>query len=286
MDVLNAVIFGIVEGVTEFLPISSTGHLMLTAHYLGIAQTEFVKSFEITIQSGAILAVAVLYWKILIKRLDIWKKIITAFLPTAVIGAVMYKFIKQFLLNSTGVVILSLFLGGVVLIFFEYFHGMRKYKTLSQPLKLHQGSPESRLWRDEVSCRKNEETAGELFQISYRQALLIGLFQSIAVVPGVSRAAATIVGGLLLGLKRRTIVEFSFLLAIPTMLSAMGFDLIKSAYTFNHEQFSVLAIGFIISFVVALLAIRFLLVFIKKHTFVPFGIYRILVAFVFWLGFR
>ena len=286
MDVLHALIFGVVEGITEFLPISSTGHLMLTARYLGIAQTEFVKSFEIAIQSGAILAVAVLYWKILIKRLDIWKKIITAFLPTAVIGAVMYKIIKRFLLNSTGVVLWSLFLGGAVLIFFEYFHGMGKYKTLSQPLKLHQGSPEFRLWRDEVSCRKKKETTGELSQISYRQALLIGLFQSIAVVPGVSRAAATIVGGLLLGLKRRTIVEFSFLLAIPTMLAAMGFDLIKSAHTFNHAQFSLLSIGFIVSFVVALLAIRFLLVFIKKHTFVPFGIYRMLVAFLFWLRFR
>jgi len=256
MDILHALIFGIVEGITEFLPISSTGHLMLTARYLGITQTEFVKSFEIAIQSGAILAVAVLYWKILIRGWDIWKKIMTAFLPTAAIGAVMYKFIKHFLLNSTGVVLWSLFLGGAVLIFFEYFH------------------------------RRKEEVTAELSQISYRQALLIGLFQSIAVVPGVSRAAATIVGGLLLGLKRRTIVEFSFLLAIPTMLAAMGFDLIKSAYTFNHAQFSMLAIGFIVSFVVALLAIRFLLVFIKNHTFVPFGIYRMLVAFVFWLRFR
>ncbi len=256
MNVLHALIFGVVEGITEFLPISSTGHLMLTARYLGIAQTEFVKSFEIAIQSGAILAVAVLYWKILIKRLDIWKKIITAFLPTAVIGAVMYKIIKRFLLNSTGVVLWSLFLGGIALIIFEYFH------------------------------RKHEETVGELSFISYPQALLIGLFQSIAVIPGVSRAAATIVGGLLLGLKRRTIVEFSFLLAIPTMLAAMGFDLIKSAHTFNHAQFSLLSIGFIVSFAVALLAIRFLLVFIKKHTFVPFGIYRMLIAFLFWLRFR
>jgi undecaprenyl-diphosphatase len=256
MDVLHVLILGIIEGITEFLPISSTGHLMLTARFLGIIQTEFVKSFEIAIQSGAILAVAVLYRKILFKRSDIWKKIITAFLPTAIIGAVMYKLIKRFLLNSTGVVLWSLFLGGAVLICFEYFH------------------------------RKKEEATQELSAISYRQALLIGLFQSLAVVPGVSRAAATIVGGLLLGLKRRTIVEFSFLLAIPTMLAATGFDLMKSAHTFNHEQFSLLTIGFIVSFAVALLAIRFFLVFIKKHTFVPFGIYRILVAFVFWLRFR
>lgn len=256
MNVLHALIFGIVEGITEFLPISSTGHLVLTARFLGIAQSEFVKSFEIAIQSGAILAVAVLYRKTLFKGLDIWKKILAAFLPTAIIGAILYKFIKGFLLDSSSVVLWALFLGGAALILFEYFH------------------------------RKDKETTGELSAISYRQALLIGLFQSVAVVPGVSRAAATIVGGLLLGMKRRTIVEFSFLLAIPTMLAAMGLDLIKSAYVFNHNQFSVLAVGFLVSFAVALLAVRFLIIFIKNHTFIPFGLYRILVAVVFWLGYR
>lgn len=256
MDILQAVILGVIEGVTEFLPISSTGHLMLAARYLGIAQSEFVKSFEIAIQSGAILAVVVLYWKTLIKGLGIWKKILAAFLPTAVIGAILYKFIKRFLLNDTGVMLWALFLGGIALIIFEYFH------------------------------RKHEETVSELSAISYPQALSIGLFQSIAVIPGVSRAAATIVGGLLLGLKRKTIVEFSFLLAVPTMLAAMGFDLMKSAHSFSREEFLLLIIGFIVSFAVALLAIRFLLVFIKKHTFVLFGAYRIFAALIFWLNFK
>lgn len=256
MDLLHAVIFGIVEGITEFLPISSTGHLMLTARLLGIAQTEFIKSFEIAIQSGAILAVVVLYWKILSKNLRIWKKIIAAFFPTALIGAILYKLIKRFLLDNSAVVVWSLFLGGLALIIFEYFH------------------------------REKDDALGEVSGISYRQAFLIGLFQSLAMVPGVSRAAATIVGGLLIGLKRKVIVEFSFLLAVPTMFAALGLDLLKSAPAFGSQEFFLLGVGLLISFAVALFAIRFLLSFIKKHSFIPFGVYRIAVAALFWLRFR
>ena len=256
MDAVQAVIFGIVEGITEFLPISSTGHLILTARFLGVVQSEFVKSFEIAIQFGAILAVVVLYWNTLIKSRDIRKKVLVAFLPTAVIGLLLYKIIKRFLFSSSAVVLWALFLGGVMLIIFEYFH------------------------------REKEDAVAELSKISYSQALLIGLFQSIAVIPGVSRAAATIVGGLILGLKRKTIVEFSFLLAIPTMCAAMALDLAKNAYAFRPDQFLILSVGLIVSFVVALMVIRFMLVFIKKHTFIPFGVYRILVAAVFWLKIR
>lgn len=253
MNVLQAVIFGIVEGITEFLPISSTGHLMLTARFLGIAQTEFVKSFEIAIQSGAILAVVALYWKTLRKGSDIWKKILVAFLPTAVIGALLYKVVKRFLLNGNTVMLWALFSGGIFLILFECFH------------------------------REKENAAAEVSEISYSQALLIGLCQSIAIIPGVSRAAATIAGGLIFGVKRKTIVEFSFLLAIPTMGAAMALDLVKSAHAFSSDQFLVLAVGLVVSFAVALMAIRFLLVFIKRHTFIPFGIYRVLVSVAFLL---
>jgi undecaprenyl-diphosphatase len=256
MDMIHAIIFGIIEGITEFLPISSTGHLMLTARYLGIAQTEFVKSFEIAIQSGAILAVVVLYWKTLRKGSALWKKLFAAFLPTAVIGVLLYKVVKGFLLNSNTVVLWALFLGGIALILFECFH------------------------------REKENAAAALSEISYPQALLVGLFQSLAIIPGVSRAAATIVGGLSVGLKRKVIVEFSFLLAIPTMAAAMALDLLKSSQAFSAGQFLLLAVGFAVSFAVALLAIRFLLVFIKRHTFIPFGIYRILIAIVFWLKIR
>jgi undecaprenyl-diphosphatase len=252
MNIFNAVIFGIVEGITEFLPVSSTGHLILTARILKLASTEFMKSFEIAIQLGAICSVVVLYWRRLLLDWAVIKRILAAFLPTAVIGAILYKFIKQYLLGNSVVVIWSLFLGGVFLIIFELAHR-----------------------------EKNGAGGDNLSDISYKQAFLVGIFQALAVVPGVSRSAATIIGGLILGLKRRTIVEFSFLLAVPTMFAATALDLVKSSAVFNAGQITFLAVGFLISFLVALLSIRFLLHFIKTHTFIPFGIYRMIVALLF-----
>ena len=253
MNILHVLIFGIVEGITEFLPISSTGHLMLTAKVLAIAQSEFVKSFEIAIQLGAILSVVVLYWQKLIKSWEIWKRLIVAFLPAAILGLAFYKLIKKYLLGNNEVVLWSLFAGGLFLIIFELFH------------------------------REKKDALDDLSAISYPQALVIGIFQSAAMVPGVSRAAATIIGGLFVGLKRRTIVEFSFLLAIPTMLAATAFDLFKSAQDFQAQQALFLLAGFIVSFIVAIAAIKFLLAFIKKHSFIAFGVYRIIVALLFWL---
>ncbi len=252
MNILHVVIFGIVEGITEFLPISSTGHLMLTSKLLHLAQSEFMKSFEIAIQLGAILSVVVLYWSRLVKSFEIWKRLLVAFLPAAVIGALMYKLIKKYLLANNNVVLWSLFLGGLFLIIFELIH------------------------------REKNDAVDDLADISYPQALVIGLFQSVAMVPGVSRAAATIIGGLVVGLKRRTIVEFSFLLAIPTMLAATVFDLVKSAQVFKPDQFLSLGIGFLVSFAVAIASIKFLLSFIKRHSFISFGVYRVIVAGIFW----
>jgi undecaprenyl-diphosphatase len=251
MSIFQVLIMGIVEGVTEFLPISSTGHLILTAKLFNLGQSEFMKSFEIFIQLGAILAVVVIYWRQLAGGSRIWKQLLAAFIPTALAGALLYKIIKGYLLGSNAVVLWSLFIGGAVLIIFELLH-----------------------WH-------KEETA-ELEDISYRQALAIGLFQSLAIVPGVSRAAATIIGGLAIGLKRKTIVEFSFLLAVPTMLAATALDLFKSAHAFKAEQFTYLGLGFLISFLVAVAAIKFLLIFIKRHSFVSFGVYRIIIALAFW----
>ena len=253
MSILQVLILGIVEGITEFLPISSTGHLMLTAKLLGIAQSEFIKSFQIAIQLGAILSVVVVYWDRLISGSKIWKRLGVAFIPAALIGALLYKMIKRYLLGNHEVVLWSLFIGGVFLIIFELLY------------------------------RQKEEAVEEISGISYRQALIIGLFQSVAIVPGVSRAAATIIGGLVVGLKRKTIVEFSFFLAIPTMLAATVLDLFKSAQVFKPEQFVSLGAGFIVSFAVAIVAIKFLLVFIKRHSFILFGVYRIIVALAFWL---
>ena len=254
MSYLQALIFGIVEGITEFLPISSTGHLILTGKAMGLQQTDFLKTFEISIQLGAILSVVVLYWRSLLIDFDILKRVMTAFLPTAVLGLILYKIIKRYLLSSSNVVLWSLFLGGAFLIVFELLH------------------------------KEREDSVEHLDCISYKQSLMIGLFQSIAMVPGVSRSAATIVGGLLLGLRRKTIVEFSFLLAVPTMAAATGLDLLKNAGSFSFDQLSFLSIGFVVSFLSALAAVKFLLAFIKNHTFVSFGIYRIALVLVFWLS--
>jgi len=250
MDLMTAAILGIVEGISEFLPISSTGHLILTSHLLGLKHTDFLKSFEIAIQVGAIASVFVLYWRSLLIDFNVMKKVVVAFIPTGIMGLTLYKLIKQFLLGSSTIVLWSLFLGGVFLIAFEMWH------------------------------REKEDAIADVGDISFRQALIIGCFQSIAMIPGVSRSAATIVGGLLLGLKRRVIVEFSFLLAVPTMLAATAYDLLKNGSSFSLDQTQFLAVGFITSFVVALLSIKFLLRYIQTHTFIAFGVYRILLVLV------
>jgi undecaprenyl-diphosphatase len=252
VNFLDGIILGIVEGITEFLPVSSTGHLMLASTKLGLEQTEFLKSFEIAIQLGAILSIVVLYWRTLAQSLDIWKRILVAFLPTACIGLIFYKVVKRFLLANNAVVLWSLFLGGIFLIIFELFY------------------------------REKADARDAIPLISYKQSLCIGLFQSVAIIPGVSRSAATIIGGLALGLKRRTIVEFSFLLAIPTMLAATALDMLHSAGDFSSQQFLILGVGFLVSFLVALAAVKFLLIFIKRHNFILFGLYRIAVAVLFW----
>ena len=252
MSLLSSFILGCVEGITEFLPISSTGHLILTARLIGITQTNFLKSFEIAIQLGAILSVIVLYWKLLVTDLDMLKRLAVAFIPTAVIGLVFYKVVKYYLLGNSSVVLWALFLGGIFILVFEWFYQ-----------------------------KKNMAPEGAE-SISYKQALLIGLFQSFALVPGVSRSAATIIGGLMLGLKRRTIVEFSFLLAVPTMACATALDLSKNAFSFSSSELIYLSVGFITSFITALLAIKFLLAFIRKNNFVSFGIYRIALALLLW----
>ncbi|MBF0484149.1 MAG: undecaprenyl-diphosphatase UppP [Candidatus Omnitrophica bacterium] len=252
MDYFNAIILGVVEGITEFLPISSTGHLILTSKILHLTETEFLKSFEIAIQLGAILSVVVLYWRMLLVNKNILKQLTVAFIPTAVIGFGLYKIVKKFFLGNSDIVIWALFLGGIFLVIFELVHKENNAKDIEK-----------------------------LEDINLKQSFIIGIFQSFAIIPGVSRAAATIIGGLILGLKRQTIVEFSFLLAVPTMGAAVAYDLIKSAPAFSSDQFIFLIIGFVVSFIVAIGAIKFLLAFIQKNNFVAFGFYRILLAILF-----
>jgi undecaprenyl-diphosphatase len=244
MNVLHALLLSVVEGVTEFLPISSTGHMILAGTLLHVAETDFVKSFEIIIQLGAILAVVLLYWKKLWRD---WTRVGIAFVPTAIVGLVLYRFIKDILLGNPWIVVWSLGLGGALLILLEKFH---KEKTERMTLF---------------------------------DAFLIGCAQSLSIIPGVSRAAATIVGALLLGITRETAVEFSFLLAIPTMAAATGLDLLKNGRYFTGTQYELLAVGFIGAFITALLTVKWFIGFVKSHTFIPFGIYRIITALAFYL---
>ena len=253
MTLLTATILGIVEGITEFLPISSTGHLILTQRLLQMQNSEMLASFDIAIQLGAILAVVVLYFPTILRARNIWLPVIVAFLPTALIGALLHKIVKTYFLGNTHIVIWSLFIGGLVILLFEA------------------------LYKKEHASIRSLET------VPLKTAFAIGICQSLAIVPGVSRSAATILGGMLLGIERRTIVDFSFLLAIPTMAAATGFDLLKSYQSFSSHDALALGVGFFTAFVTAMIAIKWLLKFVQTHTFTPFGFYRVIVAIVFWI---
>jgi undecaprenyl-diphosphatase len=252
MDISHAVILGIVEGITEFLPVSSTGHLILASELLGLSSTEFLKSFNLIIQLGGILAVVVLYGRTLLRSAAVLKRVALACIPTGIVGFLLYDVVKTYLLGSSLVTLSMLFIGGVALILFEYWH------------------------------REPDNALGDIAHMPYATSFTIGVFQSLAIIPGVSRAAATIVGGLLLGVSRATIVEFSFLLAVPTILAASALDIAETAYIFSRSEIVVLAVGFVTSFVVAMMAIKFLIAYVKNHTFIPFGIYRIVLAILYF----
>ncbi|WP_035587287.1 undecaprenyl-diphosphate phosphatase [Hippea jasoniae] len=249
MSVLDAIILGIVEGLTEFLPISSTGHLILASSLLGIKQTPFTKSFEIIIQLGAILSVLFLYFNRLKRDFELWKRIIWAFIPTGVVGFVLYKLIKQYLFNPH-IVVYSLTIGGIIIIAVEFlFEKIKPQKQINQ--------------------------------LNLKQSVIIGLFQSLAVVPGTSRSASSIIGAMAVGLTRKEAVEFSFLLAIPTMFAATGYDILKSGIAISSHQWHLIAIGFIVSFFSALVAVKGFIGFVSKYTLKSFGVYRIIIGIIF-----
>ncbi len=254
MHILQTLILGAVEGLTEFLPISSTAHMMMAARLMGLVDTDFLKTFEIVIQFGAIMAIVVLYWSRFQALRKVWVKILAAFIPTGIIGLVLYKFFKESLIGNISVAIWALGIGGVLLVLFEIFH---KDRPTSQ------------------------ESLAELSGMSYTKAVLIGLAQSIAIIPGISRSAATIVAGRALGVSRAAIVEFSFLLAVPTMLAASGYELLKSTPHLDAGQYGSLLIGLVTAFVTAHFSVRWLLKYVQTHNFTAFGIYRILIAFAF-----
>jgi undecaprenyl-diphosphatase len=250
MDWLSALILGIVEGISEFLPISSTAHLRLVGQWLGVTSSDFSKSFDIFIQLGAILAVLIVYLKTIWQRPRIILKLAAAFVPTAIIGLAAYPLVKGQLMDSFWLMAATLGLGGLFLLWFE-----RRYQPERATIK-------------------------EVDQITYKQAVLIGLCQSVAIVPGVSRSAATIIGGLALGLKRSTIVEFSFLLALPTMLAATSLDLLKSSWSLGRPEIIALAIGSLAAFITAWFSVKWLLNFIRQRDFRLFGWYRLGLAVI------
>lgn len=252
----EAVALGLLEGITEFLPISSTAHLTIAATLLRVPQTEFVKTFIIAIQLGAIAAVTLHAGQVVASKPRVIGRIIMAFIPTALIGLALYSFIKVYLVGNIVLNNIALIAGGVFLLIFESYH------------------------------QQSSVAVTRLEEVSFIQAFWIGLFQSLAVIPGVSRAAATIVGGLLVGLERKTVVEFSFLLAIPTMIGAVVLDLFKTAGTIGANEYILLGVGFVAAFGSALVVTRWFLNFIKHHNLVWFGWYRIAVGFFMLLLYR
>jgi len=254
MNILNTIILGLVEGLTEFLPISSTAHIDIMREFLSISATPFVKSFEIIIQLGAILAVVFMYARKVFASWPYVRNLIIAFIPTGIIGFILYKLIKSFLLGNILVSAIALIIGGVIILLFE--KKMEKNKV------------------DENIIN------GDIKNMSFKQLIILGLAQALAVIPGVSRSGAVIIAGRAMKINRTLITEFSFLLAVPTMLAAVIYDIYKSGLTFNSNEWGTIALGFIVSFIVAIFVIKWFLFYIRKHSFKIFGWYRIILGLI------
>ena len=245
MDIIQAIIIGIIEGFTEFLPISSTGHMIVASEFLGIEQSALIKAYEVIIQFAAILAVVLLYRdKINPKEIELWQKVFVAFLPLAIIGYLLKDWVK--LIFTVDTVAWMFIVGGIIFIVVEYFH------------------------KDEECSSKDIE------EISWSQSIWIGLGQVLSLIPGTSRAGSTIIAGMLSGVSRKASTEFSFLLAIPVMTAVSGYDLLKHYKDFMGADLVAFVIGFVVAFIVAYTTIKLFIVFLQRFTFVVFGVYRIL----------
>ncbi len=244
MDIFQAIIIGIIEGFTEFLPISSTGHMIVAGKFLGIPENSVVNAYEIIIQFSTILAVMLIYReKLSLKKVDLWLKIMLAFIPFAIAGFLIKDYID--VLFNVKTVAYMFIIGGVIFLVVEYFY------------------------------KEKKNYAKDVESVSYKQALWIGISQIFAIIPGTSRSGATIIGGLLTGLDRKVSSDFSFLLAIPVMGAVGGYSLLKHYKDLVHADLTAFAVGFVVSFVVAYITVKLFLVFIQRFSFVPFGIYRI-----------
>ncbi|MCG2460296.1 undecaprenyl-diphosphate phosphatase [Flavobacteriaceae bacterium F89] len=245
MDTLQAIVLAIIEGITEFLPVSSTGHMIIASSFFGIAQEDFTKLFTIVIQLGTILSVVVLYFKRFFQSIDFYFKLLVAFIPAVVFGLLLSDYIDE-LLESPVTVAVSLIIGGFILLKVDDWFG-----------------------------------DGETTEISYPTAFKIGLYQCLAMIPGVSRSGASIVGGMSQKLTRTSAAEFSFFLAVPTMLGATlkkSYDYYQAGFTLTGEQINLLIIGNVVGFLVALLAIKTFIDYLGKHGFKVFGYYRIVIG--------
>ncbi len=260
MDYLQAFILAVIEGLTGFLPVSSTGHMVIASSFMGIGNDDFVKLYEVAIQLGAIIAVVVLYWKKFFdfSKWQFYLKLVIAVTPALMFGKLLNDFIDDKLGNPVFIAIVLL-VGGIILLFIDkLFH-------------------------------ESEETGSN--EVSYKTAFNVGLFQTIAMIPGVSRSAATIIGGLTQKLNKKTAAEFSFFLAVPTMLAATLYKLLKfylGGYTFGSHEISILAFGNVAAFIVAILAIKSFISYLTSHGFKLFGYYRIalgvIILALYWLG--
>jgi undecaprenyl-diphosphatase len=252
MDFFQSVVIAVVEGLTEFLPVSSTGHMIIAARLLNITETDFVKLFTVAIQLGAILAVVVLYWKKFFdfSNRQFYLKLIVGVIPALILGFLFSKKIDA-MLDSATTVAVALLVGGIVLLYIDKMFGRPQ--------------------------RQSEREVG------FGNAFIIGIWQCLAMIPGVSRSAASIIGGMQQKLTRSEAAEFSFFLAVPTMLAAAGYKLLKyykEAGSFSSEELKLLAVGNVVAFIVALLAIKFFISFVKKHGFKVWGVYRIIVGLI------
>jgi len=247
MTLFDSTILSIIEGITEFLPISSTAHMIIASDILGLKQSNTNIAFEVIIQLGATLAIILLYLnKIKLKEIVLWQKVILAFIPVAIVGLLFSHQIKELFTVKTSA--WMFIIGGIVFFIVEYFYQRKDTSTM-------------------VTNVEN---------VSYKQALLVGISQVFALIPGTSRSGATIVGGMLSGLDRKTSADFSFLLAIPTMLAASGHELLKNYHSFAEQNWIILITGFVISFIVAFITVKLFLKFVEKFSLSWFGAYRII----------
>ena len=254
MGIFDSILLGIIEGFTEFLPISSTGHLIVASEFLNIEQNSITNAYQVIIQFAAILAVVLNYKeKFSIKKIELWKKLILAFIPIGIVGFIFSSQIKE--MFDIKIVAIMFIVGGIIFLVVERFY------------------------------KETENHIDDVEKVSYKQALYIGLAQIFALIPGTSRAGSTIIGAMLVKLNRKASAEFSFLLAFPVMCATTGYDLLKHYQEFTDANLFILAVGFITAFIVAYITIKLFLKFLESFTFVAFGIYRIVFGTILLLWF-